>query len=204
MREKFLGFIAFLIVRFIGATLRYRPHFKSEEDKKLFYSYFNEKKPTIETKYLLAFFHQDELCLLNFFRNRNMSVLISISKDGEIMNNASNWLGYKPVRGSSSKKAVSGLIAGIKKVRSGYKMAFAVDGPRGPIYKVKDGICLVAKKTDTKIIPVRALASNQKIFTKSWNQAKFPMPFSTIDMHFAPAKIYEKEELESTLIKLPQ
>jgi lysophospholipid acyltransferase (LPLAT)-like uncharacterized protein len=204
MREKILGFIAFLIVRVIGMTLRYRPHFDTEDDKKKFYSYFNEKKPTVETKYLLAFFHQDELCLLNFFRNRNMSVLISISKDGEIMNNASNWLGYKPVRGSSSKKAVSGLIAGIKKVRSGYKMAFAVDGPRGPIYKVKDGICAVAKKTETEIIPVRAIATNQKIFTKSWNQAKFPMPFSIIEMHFAPAKIYEKDELEKTLIGLPQ
>jgi lysophospholipid acyltransferase (LPLAT)-like uncharacterized protein len=204
MREKILGFIAFLIVRLIGMTLRYKLHFKSPEDKDLFYKYFNEKKPTIDTKYLLAFFHQDELCLLNFFKNRNMSVLISISKDGEIMSNAAGWLGYKPVRGSSSKKAVSGLIAGIKKVRSGYKMAFAVDGPRGPIYKVKDGICAVAKKTESQRIPVRAIASNQKIFEKSWNKAKFPKPFSRIDMHFAPAKIYEKEELESALVNLPQ
>lgn len=204
MREKILGFIAFLIVRFIGMTLRYRLHFESEEQKEIFYRYYNDKKPSIETKYLLAFFHQDELCLLNFFRNRNMSVLISISKDGEIMNNASNWLGYKPVRGSSSKKAVSGLIAGIKKVRAGYKMAFAVDGPRGPIYKVKDGICVVAKKTETQIIPVRAIASDQKIFHKSWNKAKFPKPFSRIDMHFGPAKIYEKEELEEVLSSLAQ
>jgi lysophospholipid acyltransferase (LPLAT)-like uncharacterized protein len=204
MREKILGFIAFLLVRFIGMTLRYKLHFNSKEDKEFFYKCYNQKKPTQDTKYLLAFFHQDELCLLNFFRKRNMSVLISISKDGEIMNQTAKWLGYVPVRGSSSKKAVSGLIAAIKKVRNGFKMAFAVDGPRGPIYKVKDGICAVAKKTDTKIIPVRAIASNVKIFEKSWNKAKFPKPFSKIDLHFAPAKIYAKEDLETTLLSLPQ
>jgi len=202
MKQKILGFIAFLIVRLIGMTLKINTHFKSDADKKLFLRYFNEKKPTIETRYLLAFFHQDELCLLNYFRNRNMSVLISTSKDGEIMTNAAKLLGYKPVRGSSSKKAVSGLIAAIRKVRDGYKMAFAVDGPRGPIFEVKDGICAVSKKTVTKIIPIRAVSSKTKIFEKSWNQAKFPLPFSTIDMFFGEIKMYEREELQKELLSL--
>jgi lysophospholipid acyltransferase (LPLAT)-like uncharacterized protein len=200
MREKILGFIAFLLIRFIGMTLRYRLHFSSSEAEVFFRRCYKDRRPSIETKYLLAFFHQDELCLLNFFRNRNMSVLISISKDGQIMNNAAGWLGYKPVRGSSSRKAVSGLIAGIKKVRSGYKMAFAVDGPRGPIYKVKEGICAVAAKTDTKIVPIRARSSRELVFEKSWNKAKFPLPFSKIDLYISDAKIYNSDELEATLI----
>jgi lysophospholipid acyltransferase (LPLAT)-like uncharacterized protein len=202
MREKILGFIAYLLVRFIGMTLRYRLHFESEAGKEFFFKCHNEKRPIAEAKYLLAFFHQDELCLLNFFRNRNMAVLVSISKDGEIMNQASSWLGYHSVRGSSSKKAVAGLIASIKKVKSGYKMAFAVDGPRGPIYKVKEGICAVAKKTETQIIPVRAQASRVKYFEKSWNKAKFPLPFSRIDLKFADPKVYTSEELEKTLLGL--
>jgi len=184
-------------------TLRYQLHFKSKEDEAFFQKCFQEKQPTIETKYLLSFFHQDELCLLNYFKNRNMSVLISTSKDGEIMNRAAMFLGYKPVRGSSSKKAVSGLIAAIKKVRAGYKMAFAVDGPRGPIFKVKDGICAIAKKTETKIIGIRAIASSQKIFKKSWSQAKFPLPFAKIDVYFAPIKIYEtSSDLEQAMCQL--
>ncbi len=202
MKEKLPGLIGYLIVRIIGMTLRYELHFESNQDKEIFYLHYNQKEPTQDTRYLLAFFHQDELCLLNFFRNRNMSVLISISKDGEIMYNAARYLGYCPVRGSSSKKAVAGLIAAIRKVKAGYKMAFAVDGPRGPIYKVKDGICAVAKKTETPIVPVRAIASNQKIFEKSWNKAKFPKPFSKIDIYVAPAKIYTTDELEQTLINL--
>jgi lysophospholipid acyltransferase (LPLAT)-like uncharacterized protein len=199
MREKILGFISFLLIRLIGMTLRYRLTFTTRDAEEFFKRCFKERKPTLDSKYLLAFFHQDELCLLNYFRNRNMSVLISISKDGQIMNNAAGWLGYKPVRGSSSKKAVSGLIAGIRKVREGYKMAFAVDGPRGPIYEVKEGICAVASKTDTKIVPIRAKSNRQLIFKKSWNQAKFPLPFAIINLHISDAKIYNKEELQNTL-----
>lgn len=202
MKQKLLGFIAFLLVRTIGMTLRFKKHFKSEEDRKLFEKMFKERKPTIDTRYLLGFFHQDELCLLNYFSRRNMSVLISISKDGEIMNTAAKWLGYVPVRGSSSKKAVSGLIAAIRKVRDGYKMGWAVDGPRGPIYEVKDGICAVSKKTHTKIVPVRAESSKTKVFEKSWNKAKFPLPFSTIDLYFGEIKMYEKEELQRELCSL--
>lgn len=202
MREKVLGFIAFIIIRLIGMTLRYKLNFTSDEAQLFFQTCYNERKPTQETKYLLAFFHQDELCLLNFFRNRNMSVLISISKDGQIMNNAAQLLGYKPVRGSSSRRAVSGLIAGIRKVKEGYKMAFAVDGPKGPIYKVKEGICAIANKTDTKIIPIRAVAKNVLIFEKSWNKAKFPLPFSRVDLFISEAEIYTTQELEEQLLKL--
>ena len=202
MREKILGFIAFLIVRFIGMTLRVHMHFPNETVKKDFLRRFNDKNPTPETNYLLAFFHQDELCLLNHWRNRNLSVLVSISKDGEIMSNVGRFLGYKPVRGSSSRKAVSGLIAAIKRVRQGSTMAFAVDGPRGPIYKVKEGICAVSKKTDTPIMPVRALSSRQKIFEKAWNKAKFPYPFARVDLYFGEMKIYNSSELEAQLLSL--
>ena len=202
MREKVIGLIAYLVIRVIGMSLKYRLHFKSEEEKDFFFFCHNERRPTLATRYLLAFFHQDELCLLNFFRQRNMCILISVSKDGEILSNASRRLGYTSVRGSSSRKAVSGLLAAIKMVKKGYKMAFAVDGPRGPIYKVKDGVCAVAKKTETKIVPVRAIASSQYCFERAWNKAKFPKPFSLIDLYFDAAKIYTTQELEHSLNKL--
>lgn len=202
MKQKILGLIAYIILRTLGMTFRYRLHFPSAQEEEVFKTRYKHKSPNDSLKYLIAIFHQDELCIMNFFRNKNISVLISISKDGEIMHTAGSLLGYKPVRGSSSKKAVSGLIAAIKKVKLGYTMAFAVDGPRGPIYKVKNGITAIADKTQTPIYPVRATASRQKIFDKSWNKAKFPLPFATIDLYFGPAKIYTTEELEEVLLNL--
>jgi lysophospholipid acyltransferase (LPLAT)-like uncharacterized protein len=202
MKPKILGFIAFLIIRIIGMTMNYRLHFKNKEDEEYFRKCFNAKKPDKDGQYLLAFFHQDELCVMNYFRKQRMSVLVSISKDGEIMNNTANFLGYSPVRGSSSKKAISGLIAAIRKVKDGYNMAFAVDGPRGPIYKVKDGICAISKKTNVKIIPMRAYASKQHIFEKSWNKAKFPKPFTNMDIFIGTPAVYETQDLENELLSL--
>lgn len=113
-------------------------------------------------------------------------------------------LGYLPVRGSSSKRAVAGLIAGIKKVQEGYKFAFAVDGPRGPIYQVKEGIIAMSNKTGVPILPVRAYPQKYKLFDKSWNQAKLPRPFSKIQLVFGPISVYQREKLEQVLMQLQE
>lgn len=199
MRERIFGFLGFLIVRSIGLTLRVKTHFPDDKTAVEFQKRFANKDLSTELNYLLAFWHQDELCLLNYWRKRNLSVLISISKDGEIMNRLAQNLGYKPVRGSSSKRAVSGLIAAIRKVKVGYTMAFAVDGPRGPIYQVKEGICAISNKTKTPIVPVRAFCSHVKIFEKSWNKAKFPLPFARVDLVFGPIKHYDTSDLQTQL-----
>lgn len=198
MREKFLGFLAYLLIRFLGMTYRYELFFKSKRDGERFRQYFKDHKPP----FLIAFFHQDELCLIDYFRHKDISVMVSISKDGQIMTNAIERLGFNTIKGSSSKKAVSALISAVKAVMKGGSMAFAVDGPRGPIYKVKEGVCSISKKTNTPIIPMGAKPSHVKIFKKSWNQAKLPLPFSKIEIHIGELKVYSTEELERELISL--
>lgn len=198
MREKILGFIAFFVIRLLGMTYRYELHFHSKRDKERFRQFFKTGKPA----FLIAFFHQDELCLIDYFRNKNINVMISISKDGQIMANAIKRLGFMTIAGSSSKRAVSALISAVKAVMKGSSMAFAVDGPRGPIYKVKEGICSISKKTNTPIIPLCAKPSKAKIFDKAWNKAKLPYPFAKIDVHVGELKVYQTSELETELIRL--
>lgn len=202
MREKLLGFIAASILKFLQLTIRYKVYFQREEDAKIFYEYIRAQKPNPNKNLIISFFHQDEMCLIPYFINTGTSVLISISKDGEIMNQAAKKLGYLPVRGSSSKKAISGLIAAIRKTNDGYNCAFAVDGPRGPIYKVKEGVIAVSKKTSTPLVPIRAFCSKQKVFQKSWNQAKLPYPFSTVKIVIGQIRSYQQEELESAMVDI--
>ncbi|MBD66880.1 MAG: hypothetical protein CME62_16880 [Halobacteriovoraceae bacterium] len=202
MKQKLLGFIAYLIVRVIGMTLRIRLHYKNEKDREFFETARRLSSPNDSHQFLMAFWHQDELCLMNYFRNKRIGVLISISKDGQIMNTTAQLLGYTTIRGSSSKKAVSGLLAAIKKAKEGYSLSFAVDGPRGPIYQVKEGICAVSKKSQLPIVPIRAHCSKAKIFTKSWNQAKFPLPFSRIDLYVGSIAQHTSNELEAELKSL--
>jgi lysophospholipid acyltransferase (LPLAT)-like uncharacterized protein len=202
MKQKILGLIAFLFLRTLSSTWRYRVQF-NEEDTDFFKNKFKKRCPDFESQYVLAFFHQDELSLIPFFRGTQMTVLISASKDGEIMNMNAKLFGYDTVRGSSSRKAVAGLIAAIKRVKQGYKMTMAVDGPRGPIYKVKDGALAISKKAEIPILAVRAFPAQYKCFEKSWNKAKLPKPFSKIDVVFAKLKNYHSnQELEDQLLAL--
>lgn len=200
MREKILGFIASLFIRLLGLTFRYKLVFKHEKDKEMFFKAIKRKSLDQNSPILLAFFHQDELALIPYFQNKYFSVLVSHSKDGEIMTNAIKRLGIEAVRGSSSRGAVAGLIASIKKVKDGYNFALAVDGPKGPIYEVKEGICAIQKKTMIPIAPIRAHVSRAYIFEKAWNKAKLPYPFAKIEIHIAQiASDYTTESLQKSL-----
>lgn len=199
MREKLLGLFASLFIRLLGLTYRYELVFQNESDKAFFYNAIKRKKLSSEKPLLIAFFHQDELCFIPFFKNKFFSVLVSHSKDGQIMTNAISRLGIEAVRGSSSRGAVAGLIASIKKVQEGYNFALAVDGPKGPIYVVKEGICAIQKKTSAPIAPIRAIVSDAFIFEKAWNKAKLAKPFSKIKIVIGPLGQYTTESLQSTL-----
>lgn len=199
MKQKILGFIATIIFKILKLTYRYELSFINETDKKLFFTFINSKKPDINTNCVFAFFHQDELCLLPYFMNKKISLLVSLSKDGQIMAEATKRMGCIPVRGSSSRGAVAGLIACIKKVKEGYSNAIAVDGPRGPIYEVKEGVIAISDKTQRPIVPLRAHPKRAKIFDKAWNKARLAYPFSKIEISIGPIQKYSREELEITL-----
>lgn len=194
MKAYLLGKIASILFKLLGLTFRYKLVFQNPED---------QNKINDNHHYIFAFFHQDELCLINFFKNKNFAGMVSWSKDGEIMSNVVRSFGYTPIRGSSSKGAARALLSCIKAVKSGHGLAHAVDGPRGPIYKVKEGVIAIQNKADVKILPVRAYPSHAKIFEKSWNKAKFPKPFSTIELRFGELKKYDSaEKIEQTLTSL--
>lgn len=202
MKIKILSFIASLLMRFFSITLKYNIYFQNKEDRDFFINAMSSSVPDISRSYILAFFHQDELSIMPYFRNVAMAALVSISNDGEIMKQTLSKIGYETVRGSSSKKAVSGLIAAIRKVKDGYKIGMAVDGPKGPIYKVKQGVIAINKKTESPILPIRAFPHQYKLFEKSWNQAKLPWPFTRVDIIFGKRGSYSQEELENTMTNI--
>ncbi len=202
MKEKLLGYIAYNILKFLSCTWRYQFYFKSEEDKKLFYKNLEHKKPELSHRFLIGFFHQDELSIIPLLANSGIAVLVSLSKDGQIMTNVALNFGYVPVRGSSSRGAIAGFLAAFKKVKEGYKFAMAVDGPRGPIYKVKDGIPALSTKENVPVVPIRLYPQRYKLFEKSWNQAKLPMPFTKIKVMVGKISVYDASSLEQELTML--
>lgn len=118
------------------------------------------------------------------------------------MANLARFLGYHIARGSSSKKAISGLIAAMKHVKNGGNFALAVDGPKGPIYQVKEGIIALNEKTGAPIMPLVAHPKKFYTFEKAWNKARLPYPFTSITLKFGKFGNYNAQELQSTLLSL--
>lgn len=202
MKEKILGLIAaFIIKSYYLIFIRYQVEFEDEADRELFFESYSLKHPENKTL-IMAFYHQDELALIPNFINKNVCALVSSSKDGEIMHSALMHLGFQTVRGSSNKKPIAGLIAAIKKAKQGYNFAVAVDGPRGPIYEIKEGVLKISEKTGYPIIPVRAAISKYYLFKKAWNQARLPLPFSTVTINVGKIDFYNKDTLDKKLRSL--
>ena len=81
---------------------------------------------------VFLFWHEVLLPLLWHHRKRNISTIVSHSRDGEYVSDLAKTLGYSVIRGSSSKGATRVLLAAVSELRDGRSVAFSPDGPRGP------------------------------------------------------------------------
>jgi len=72
--------------------------------------------------------------------------------------------------------------AGFRKMlsltREGYDCNLAVDGPGGPIFRVKPGAIFLAKKLKRPILPVAAAARPKLIFGHRWDKYFIPWPLA--------------------------
>lgn len=136
-------------------------------------------RPSGQGPTVYAHWHGDELLMVGGYVGSGMAVMASRSKDGELMGRVLNWLGYWVVRGSSSRGGAAGLKGLIDAVKKEGRIAsLAVDGPRGPIYKVKPGIVKLAQETGAPLVAAASAASRRFVFKKAWNRCYFPLPFS--------------------------
>lgn len=127
--------------------------------------------------------------------------LISASNDGEIVANAAASLGIMSIRGSSKRRGVAASLELIEKIKEGNYAAIMVDGPRGPVYKVKDGIINIAKLTGIPIVPC-AWYSPEKTFLSfnTWDKFKAPLgPCKSVAIYGDPIYIPEELTKEETL-----
>src|SRR5437763_589699 len=160
-------FLTALLMRVLGATLKYSI---SIEDGAA-----SEFAPGT----IYAFWHQCLFTASHRYRSRGIAVLISRSFDGELIARVVQKFGYRPVRGSSSRGAVAGLLEMGRELESGHAVAFTADGPRGPRFVAKPGPLLLSR---TQNAPVRALHFGVKSAWRlnSWDGFIIPKPFSRV------------------------
>ena len=129
---------------------------------------------------ILAFFHGDELACLQIVQRYGLATMVSTSKDGSFMDFVVKRLGGNTSRGSSTRGGVQALKGLIGLMKRGYPAAIAVDGPKGPIYKVKPGVFELSRLGKAEIYTLTSIAPKAKHFPKAWNKTYLPYPFSPV------------------------
>ncbi|MCB1058820.1 MAG: lysophospholipid acyltransferase family protein [Calditrichaeota bacterium] len=116
-------------------------------------------------------------------RKRNVVAMISQHRDGELVSQVVEKIGYETVRGSSTRGGSTAALAMIEKVRAGQTAAMIGDGPRGPIYKLKDGAAYISINSGADVIPVIFAADRTWVF-RSWDRFTLPKPFSRVFLYY--------------------
>jgi lysophospholipid acyltransferase (LPLAT)-like uncharacterized protein len=163
-----ISWAGYLFIRAVGATLRY----KAVLDPGCVADSYGTGPPAI-----WCFWHRAVIPATYRFRNKGLAVMTSRSFDGEYIARIIQKLGFRAVRGSSSRGAVGALIGMRQQLEQGHGVVFTIDGPRGPRYVAKPGPVLLAKKTG---IPISCfyVAVKRAWILNSWDQMIIPKPFS--------------------------
>jgi lysophospholipid acyltransferase (LPLAT)-like uncharacterized protein len=129
--------------------------------------------------FILAFWHRHLLLMRWGYRGGPMTVLISQSRDGELVARTIERLGIRTARGSSSRGGALGMRGLLQAAKAGGNIAFTPDGPRGPRGVVQPGVVAAAAMTGLDIIPA-ALAATRARRVGSWDRMPVPLPFGVV------------------------
>lgn len=135
---------------------------------------------------LLCTWHQQFFSAIRYFKNYQVytpALMISQSIDGDIVAGVAELTGWYPVRGSSSKDGKQALVAMINRLKKTGLAAHVVDGPRGPIGKVKAGTIRLALAADAVIVPFYVTADRAWFFN-SWDKFFIPKPYARVALRF--------------------
>lgn len=182
LRERVIPVLAGWLLRAIGATLRV----EVQADERL-RALLAEGKPVI-----LYGWHGSLLVGAYGFARYRPYVMISQSRDGERIARTVERLGFRPVRGSSSRGGVRALLQMVRLLEGPVVCAHLVDGPRGPRGEVKPGLVLLAQRSGATLIGLVGYVT-RKWVAKSWDRMQVPLPFARVVIRHLPERTLPAE-----------
>ena len=131
-----------------------------------------------------ATWHQRMPYHFHYFGSRHVTVMISQSRDGEYVARVAAWLGFKNVRGSSTRGGSKAMKELVKRIREGEIGGMFADGPLGPARCAKKGSVVIAREAEVPLIPV--LWGADRCWTlNSWDRYLVPKPFARVAIFYA-------------------
>jgi lysophospholipid acyltransferase (LPLAT)-like uncharacterized protein len=126
---------------------------------------------------ILSFWHDQLLLMVLGYPGKSIRILISASKDGELIARVMKSFGFEAIRGSSTRggrKAFKELVATAKEP---IDLAITPDGPQGPRHHLKDGVVALARVSKRPVLPLTFVCSRGHRFA-SWDRFLMPFPFA--------------------------
>jgi lysophospholipid acyltransferase (LPLAT)-like uncharacterized protein len=180
-----IPWVAALLIRALGATLRYRDVFPEGAYKPIPGDAY--PGPTI-----YAFWHRSLLTCAHRFRNKDIAILISQSFDGELIARTVELLGFKAIRGSSSRGGPAGLRGMADAYKAGHRCAFTADGPRGPNMVAKPGPAQLARLVEAPWVGTFYAHPVSAWQLRTWDRFLIPKPFTRVFVSF-PHRVPARE-----------
>ena len=177
----------YVVIRALGATLRWA--WSEEEGAPL---------ERITRPAIYSFWHQCIFPAAALFQDQDIAVMTSLSFDGEFIARIIERLGFRAVRGSSSRGAVGALLGMRREVEAGRAVAFTIDGPRGPRYVAKPGPVLLGQATGAPLAAFHIALENPWVM-KSWDGTRIPKPFSRALLRVSSASFVPSDADDSAM-----
>jgi hypothetical protein len=127
---------------------------------------------------LIALWHGRILLPIMEHCGEGIVPMVSLSRDGEMIARTVEKLGYRTVRGSSSRggrEALRELVAVLSV--PGTVGAIMPDGPKGPRHRLKAGVVQIARESRALVLPM-SWGARRPIRFRSWDRFQLWRPFS--------------------------
>ncbi len=151
---------------------------------------------------IISWWH-DQLLLVPVIPSRRVAkVLISASRDGELIARVLACFGHEAVRGSSHRRGREAFRELVTLTRNPGDLGFTPDGPRGPRHQLKPGVAQLSRLSGWPVLPLAFACSRGRRFN-SWDRFLLPYPGGRGVFVFAepvyPRKGEKVEELQARL-----
>ena len=193
LRVAAISMLGGLVLRMLGMTWRVR-----REGEKAFNDMLARKE-----SFIIVFWHGEIVATAWTHRHRGLAPLISRHADGEIIARIAEGLGYRTVRGSTSRGGVRALLESAQLVEEGITVGFTPDGPRGPRHVFAPGALIVAQRTGRPIIALRAIASRAWRL-RSWDRHLVPKPFATVTIRYSEPQFVQADAARDAAREQPR
>jgi len=176
-------FLASWIIRLLSKTIRVE-FVGSDHPKKIW-----DRGESV----ILAFWHDQLLLMVQGYCGPGAKIMISSSKDGELIARTMEHFGQGAVRGSSTRGGRKAFREMLELAKGPVDLVLTPDGPKGPRHEVKDGVIQLARILGRPVIPMAFVCSRGHRFA-SWDRFLLPYPWSRGVYSFGAPLTFDKEE----------